>query len=112
MSSRAWQQRIQDILTAINDIQNRVVHLTFEQFASDTTIAKAVLYDFIIIGEAANQIPDTIQGQYPNVPWRDMCDMRNIVAHEYFQVSLPLVWNVIQNELNFLVTELQQILTE
>ena len=57
MSSRSWQQRIQDILTAINDIQNRVGYLTFEQFASDTTITKAVLYDFIIIGEAANQIP-------------------------------------------------------
>jgi uncharacterized protein with HEPN domain len=78
--------RIQDILNAINGIQRRTAKRTLAEIQHDEVLAKSILYDFLIIGEAARNIPTEIQSRYSQIPWRIMGDMRNIVAHEYFQV--------------------------
>ncbi len=68
MSSRSAKARIQDILNAIESIQSRTTGISFDQFSQDETIVKAVLYDLIIIGEAAINIPvtwSTIQNNLP-----------------------------------------------
>ena len=110
MSSRVWQLRVQDILNAITSIEQRTAEMTFEQFAADETIVKSVLYDFIIIGEASVNIPEEIQSHYSQIPWRLMSDMRNIMAHEYFQVNLMLTWRTIQNNLPSLKLQLLDLL--
>ena len=109
MPSREWQLRIHDILASATEILERTVGMTFEDFAADRTIVKAVLYDFFIIGEATRNVPSAIQARYPQIPWRLMGDMRNVMAHEYFQVNLQIVWDGIQNELPPLVLQLQDL---
>lgn len=61
MPSRDWQFRIRDIEQAITVIQQRVNSMTFEDFRENETVVKAVLYDFLIVGEAAINIPSEIQ---------------------------------------------------
>jgi uncharacterized protein with HEPN domain len=68
--SRNWQFRIRDILQAITAIQKRVQSMDFEDFRKNETVIKAVFYDFLIIGEAAINIPSEIQARYPDIPWR------------------------------------------
>ncbi|GEA27103.1 hypothetical protein MiAbW_01663 [Microcystis aeruginosa NIES-4325] len=109
MSSRAAKERIQDILNAIDSIQSRTADMSFNQFSQDETIVKAVLYDLIVIGEAAINIPADVQALAPELPWRLMSDMRNIMAHEYFQVNLRITWSTIQNNLSPLMKPLQQL---
>lgn len=106
MSSRDWHLRTYDILSTIQSIQTLTENLSFEDFASDEILVKAVLYDFIVIGEASANVPASVQEQYPNIPWRSMKDMRNIAAHEYFQVDLPTVWRTIKKSLPPLVQPL------
>lgn len=110
MSSRAWQVRVQDILDAIASVQRLTAGMGFAEFATDEAIAKAVLYSFIIIGEASANIPADVQLRYPDIPWRLMSDMRNVIAHEYFQVNLRLTWGTVQNNLPMLVPQLQNLL--
>ncbi|XHX79130.1 MAG: DUF86 domain-containing protein [Stenomitos frigidus ULC029] len=110
MSSRDWRLRFQDILKAIEGIQKRTATMTLEEFESNDTIAKAVLFDFIVIGGASRNILIAIQSRYPHIPWRLMNDMRNVLAHEYFRVNLTLAWRTIHNNLPPLVAPLQQIL--
>jgi uncharacterized protein with HEPN domain len=110
VSSRAVLLRIQDILDAVTSIEQRTVEMTFEQFAADQTIVKSVLYDFIIIGEASANIPADFQSQYCQIPWRLMSDMRNIMAHEYFQVNLIYTWRTIQNNFPSLKLQLLDLL--
>jgi uncharacterized protein with HEPN domain len=100
--SRSWQARVQDILSSIASIQQRIEGLLFDDFLTNETIIKAVFYDFIIIGEAARNIPADLQARYPEIPWRLMADMRNVIAHEYFQVDAERVWRTIQNDLHAL----------
>jgi uncharacterized protein with HEPN domain len=109
MSSRSAKERIQDILNAIDSVQSRTTGMSFEQFSQDETIVKAVLYDLIIIGEVAINVPADIQALAPELPWRLMSDMRNIMAHEYFQVNLRITWSTIQNNLPPLIHPLQQL---
>ena len=91
MSSRTWQLRIRDILGAIESIQQRTSGLTYEEFSKNETLVDSILYKYVVIGEAARQIPEEIQTSTTNVPWRLMNDIRNVIAHEYFQVRLDIV---------------------
>jgi uncharacterized protein with HEPN domain len=110
VSSRSWQLRVQDILDSITAIQLRTSQMSFANFERDEAIVKFVLYDFIIIGEAASNVPTEIQSRFPQIPWRLMSDMRNVVAHEYFQVNVERVWGTIQEDLSPLISQLEQLL--
>jgi uncharacterized protein with HEPN domain len=65
---------------------------------------------YMIIGEASKHIPEDIKKRYPEIPWRLMGDMRNVVTHEYFQVRLKLIWQGINNDIPVLIQQLQNLL--
>jgi len=109
VSSRSGHDRIEDILRAIDSIQARTNSMTFEEFSDNETVVKAVLYDLIVIGEAATNVSPEIQALAPEIPWRLMSDMRNIMAHEYFQVNLRITWSTLKNNLPPLIEPLQRL---
>jgi uncharacterized protein with HEPN domain len=108
--SRSWQQRIEDILAAIADIQAWTVGKTQADLASDQILLRAILYSFMIIGEAASNVPESLQNIYTEIPWRLMKDMRNVMAHEYFQIDVHILWNTITKSLPRVVTQLETLL--
>ena len=76
------------------------VHLSDgkESFFHNRTVQMAVLKELEIIGEAANNIPEELQQKYSSVPWRDIIDFRNILAHHYWAIDLNTVWNIINEQ--------------
>ena len=68
MSPRGWQDRIRDILDAIAEIQKFTHGMDYETFKEDDKSIRAVEMNFIIIGEAANQIPDEIEEKFTTIP--------------------------------------------
>jgi hypothetical protein len=109
MSPRDWSERIQDILDAIAEIQAFTLGMNYEIFKADAKTIRAVELDFIVIGEAANQLPDDIEEKYPEIPWSLMRAMRNRLVHVYFAVDPKLLWDTIQNDLPTLVRSLEAI---
>ena len=99
MSPRDWRDRIRDILDAIAEIQRFTQGMTYEDFDRDDKTVRAVEMNFIIIGEAASQIPEEIEEQYTTIPWNLMRAMRNRIVHVYFKVDEKLMWDTIQNDL-------------
>jgi uncharacterized protein with HEPN domain len=65
--------------------------------------------NFIIIGEAANQIPEDIEEKYRTIPWGLMRAMRNRIVHAYFEVDEKLMWDTIQKDLPPLIPELEKL---
>jgi len=112
MPPRNWTLRVVDILDAIAAIQQFTAGMDFATFTSDRKTLDAVLRNFTIIGEAARHVPDDVIVAYPEIPWQDMRDMRNILMHEYFGVNLRIVWNTVQIYLPPLAPQLQRILDE
>jgi uncharacterized protein with HEPN domain len=79
-------------------------------FAADARTQKAVLADFAILGEAVTHVPEEIAHLHPNMPWRSMRAMRNLVIHAYLHVEPAIVWETIQNDLPDLATKIRAIL--
>ncbi len=99
MSPRDWRDRIRDILDAIAEIQRFTQDMDYEAFKKDDKSIRAVEMNFIIIGEAANQIPEDIEEKYISIPWSLMRAMRNRIVHVYFKVDEKLMWDTVQNDL-------------
>ncbi len=99
-------------MTSVTEILQRTAGITLEDFQQNQTIKKAVLYDFVVIGEASRNVPVAIQSKYRNIPWRLMGNMRNVMAHEYFQVNLKIIWNTIQDSFPTLVLQLQELVEQ
>jgi uncharacterized protein with HEPN domain len=110
VSPRDWQDRIHDILDAIAEIQQFTDGMDFVSFREDDKTIRAVEMNFIIIGEAANQIPEEIMEQYSDIPWNLMRAMRNRIVHVYFQVDEKLMWDTIQNDLPPLTLVLEKLI--
>ncbi len=110
MSPRDWRDRIRDILDAIAEIQRFTGDMDFETFKDDDMAVRAVEMNFIIIGEAANQIPEEIEEKYTAIPWSLMRAMRNRIVHVYFKVDEKVMWDTIQNDLPPLIPELEKLL--
>jgi uncharacterized protein with HEPN domain len=64
------------------------------------------MYNLIILGEAANQIPEQIQFEHPEIPWSSVIGTRNIIVHGYEQVKLQIIWDIIRENLLPLKTSL------
>jgi len=95
VSPKDWKGRIGDILDAIAEINAFTEGMDFGSFSADAKTVRAVELDLIIIGEAANQIPEPVQDQNPQIPWALMRAMRNPLVHVYFSVDEALLWDTV-----------------
>ena len=111
MPHRDWKLRIQDILEAVERAQQYVSGMSFDDFLKDPRTIDAVVRKLTIIGEAAVYVPDVICKKSSEVPWIDMCAMRNFVVHEYFGVSERIVWDTVHDDLPGVVKPLKRLLS-
>jgi uncharacterized protein with HEPN domain len=107
---RDWTIRIEDILESIGKIHRYLEGLTFDQFSEDDRTVDAVVRNFGIIGEAVLHVPENIRLAHPELPWPQMRGLRNLVIHEYFGISLEILWDTAQKDLSPLVNPLRQLL--
>jgi uncharacterized protein with HEPN domain len=103
------EKRLRDILGAIKAIDSYSVS-SYDEFIADTKTQDAILYNLIIIGEAANQISDQYQEKHQTIPWSSMIGTRNIIVHGYNQVKLQIVWEILQRDLESLKEKISSVL--
>jgi uncharacterized protein with HEPN domain len=82
---------------------------SWDEFYGDMQCQDAVLRRIEIIGEAARHISPQTRKKYPQIPWRDMTVLRNLVIHQYDAVDINQVWDTTQQKLPPLVEELSKI---
>ena len=104
------EKRLRDILDAIKAIDSYSVS-SYDEFIADSKTQDAILYNLIIIGEAANQISDEFQEKHHTIPWSSMIGTRNIIVHGYDQVKLQIVWEILQRDLESLKVTISKILS-
>ena len=109
---REFQVYLEDILEAIDCIDEYTKELTYETFAKDRKTIDATVRNFEIIGEATKHIPERIRKEYPKVPWKDMAGMRDKLIHGYFGVKLDVVWKTIKERLPTVRPFVEEALTK
>lgn len=107
MSSRSAELLIEDILASAQKIQRYTAGMTFEQFVVDEKTADAVARNFEIIGEAANRLPDEFKAQYSTIDWDRIRGFRNRIVRDYFGIDYSIVWQIIQDYLPLLISEIR-----
>ncbi len=100
---------LEDILTSIERIKGYAAGLSFEEFSDDQRTVDAVLRNLEIIGEAVKHIPPEIKSKY-EYDWKSVAGIRDIAIHEYFGLSMPILWDIIQNEMPGLEKQTKNIL--
>jgi uncharacterized protein with HEPN domain len=112
MPYRDWKLRLEDVLEAIPRIDRYTAGMDYDSFRADDKTIDAVVRNLEVIGEAARHIPEEVQKQYPDIPWARMRDVRNVLIHEYFGVSVSIVWQTVRDDLPPLVPLLSKAIQQ
>jgi len=96
---RKEQLFIQDILQAVQNIDNFVRDKDFKDFCEDEKTKSAVVWQIHIIGEAVKNVPKLTKDKYKDIPWKYMARMRDKIAHFYFGIDYEIVWDVVKKRL-------------
>ena len=110
--SRDFRLYLDDILDSCDRVQEYTTGYSYDQFTSDPKTVDAVVRNLEIIGEAVKCIPIERLASRPEVAWRQIARFRDNVIHRYFGVRLPIVWNIVQSEIDILRAAVPAILEE
>lgn len=91
-------QRFLDILEAIEKIERHTA-AGRKGFDESDLIQVWVLHHLQVIGEAASNLSDAARDKHPDVAWRNIIGMRNILVHGYFGIDVDIVWKVANEDL-------------
>ena len=112
------KSRDNDRLRLLHMLDDAQLALAFVQATDKRTVeSDAILKNGLAktiqdLGEAANQLTDDFKAAHPDIPWRDMTDMRNFIVHAYFDTDLDTMWKTVQEDLPALITQLEAILSD
>jgi uncharacterized protein with HEPN domain len=95
---REYIDYLKDILDAIEKAEQFIEGMDFERFSSDYKTRFAVIRALEIIGEASKKIPETVKRQNPELPWREIAGIRDILIHEYFGLNLQVIWKTLKED--------------
>lgn len=82
------------------------------KFLADPKTQDAVIRNLQVPGEAAKKVSPVTVAEHPEIPWRSMAGMRDRVVHDYFGVSLEIVWDVVENHLKVVEDEVRRALAQ
>lgn len=96
---RDYRLYLDNVLESIDNIFLYIERMDFEKFAADQKTVDAVVRNLEIIGEAARNLSDEIKQSLPEIEWKKIVAMRNILAHEYFDINKQIIWDIVQTKL-------------
>ena len=109
---RDYKAFINDILEAINRIELYTSNLTIDDFSESQLYQDAIVRNLEIIGEAVKRLPDELIKKYPEIEWKKIAGLRDILIHAYFGIDIEIVWDVVQNKLPDLKDQISLILSK
>ncbi len=112
MAPAALRARLEHILEAISLIEAHTAGKTFEQYAADPLLQAAVERWLLTVSEATRFVPDEHRQRHPEIPWRSVADLGNVLRHAYDRVFASRVWAVVEEHLLPLRSAVEAMLAE
>jgi uncharacterized protein with HEPN domain len=83
-----------------------------EDMERDAVLRYAVERNFTVIGEAAKRVPEAVRKENPQIPWREMAGMRDMIIHEYDEIDLDEVWGTIERDIPHALEGIDRLLRD
>ena len=102
-------------LIHIRDCCNRILEFTAgieSTWPTVPVVHDAVCRNLEIIGEAARRFDDAFRAAHPEIPWREMADVRNILIHAYDRISAAIIIDIVRNDIPPLLASVERLLGE
>lgn len=97
----AW---LLDMLAAAQKVQEYVAGIDEAQFLASSRDQDAVLRQLTVLGEAAKRVSQEFRADHPEIPWRQIAGLRDVVVHDYLLVDLEEVWRITQEDIPPLIS--------
>jgi uncharacterized protein with HEPN domain len=111
--SRNEQDRLRDIKAAIVTIRRHLAQGGEEPAGEDVALLHdALLFQFVVIGEAVKNLASETRESEPEIPWADVAGLRDLVAHEYFRIEIDRVLAIVERDLSPLEQAIDRLLGE
>jgi uncharacterized protein with HEPN domain len=107
--SRSWGLFLRDMLESARKITRFTTGCRLETFVANDMMYDAVLYNLQVLGEAAKKIPDPVRERYPDIDWRGVAGLRDVLSHAYFAVDNLALWKIVNADVPRLVIQLERI---
>jgi uncharacterized protein with HEPN domain len=104
--SRDWRLYLDDIVSSSEKIGRFIEGMCSESFIADEKTRAAVEWHLFVIGEAAKHLPESERQLYPDVEWRKIAGLRDVLAHGYFGIDDEILWDVVKNKVPVLLAQL------
>ena len=101
------RQFLLDILQSAELIVTYTEQCTKAEFLENVQLQDAVIRRLLVIAEAAKRVSEETQQRFSNIAWQEINGMRNRLVHEYDDVNLNIVWDVVQFEIPELIQQLK-----
>ena len=108
--SRDSKVYLEDILEAIRKICEFTSGTSLAALSKDAKTLDAVIRNLEVIGEAVKRLPEEVRSQQPDVEWKKIAGLRDILIHEYFGINVEVVWDIIQHKLSGLEDAAKKLL--
>jgi uncharacterized protein with HEPN domain len=99
-----------DILQAAKQIQQFLQGVDKEQFDGSSLIQSAIIRQIEIIGEAVKRLSQDFRSTHPDIPWRHIAGMRDLLIHAYDHVDIDEVWNAAQSDIPSLISRIEPLI--
>lgn len=90
---------LQDIRDATISIREFLEGVSETDFLGSDLLQSAVMQKFSVIGEAASKISKELKSRNPDIEWKKIIGIRNIIVHVYFAVNWSLVWKTVNDDI-------------
>lgn len=101
-----------DIIEAAKDVQQFIKDVAWHEYVQNRMLKSAIERKLEIIGEASRRISETFRRDHPEVPWKSMIGLRNVLAHEYGEILHERLWHVATNLIPTLIEQLTKLMPE
>jgi uncharacterized protein with HEPN domain len=98
-----------DMLNEARLVQQFAQGMDRDALDQDTLRQYAIVHSIMIIGEAARRVSQEFRDEHPEIPWKNIVGMRSQIIHDYDQVSLDIVWRVIQTSIPDLISLIEPL---
>ena len=98
---RKISHTIHDILETIERIEGKIAGKTFAEFENDWELCFIVQRAIEIISDATRRLPDEVKAKRPEIEWRSVAGIGNVLRHEYHAISNRVIWDAIKSDSAF-----------